>query len=125
MENIADAELIELAPLSVDQINFQFQFWLSITFALITASFVARDHLSKRVRIVLAILYLTTTLLLVSRLVAAGINSTVLTAEIIGRGIEWFPGSTPTHAIFQMRIIIFGVCSSLWFLYSTFNRSHT
>ena len=125
MDEISNADLIELSLLAIDHINFQFQFWLSITFALITACFVARSYLNNLVRIVLGILYLTSTVLIFLRLLSSGVNAVILTNEILDRNIEWSPGATITFAMIQVGIIALGVLASLWFLYSTSKNNGT
>jgi len=125
MESISNAELIDLAFSAADHIYAQFQFWLSITFALIVACFVARDQLGLHVRKALAVLYITATCLIVYRLVASGVNATNLNNEIHERGIVWIPESAPLAGLFQMGVILFGVTAALWFLYSTYEKKDT
>lgn len=53
---------VDLLPLFFDvnqDIDTQFQFWISITFAVLVASFVADERLSRVERRVIAVLYLT------------------------------------------------------------------
>ena len=125
MDAISNAELIELSFIATDHIYAQFQFWLSITFALIAACFIGRDQLSSRVRIVLGILYLVATSLLYIRILSAGANATRLTEEILARGINWTPESALWIGIYQAGVIVFGICTALWFLYSTSKRNGT
>lgn len=125
MDAISNTELIELTLSATDHIYAQFQFWLSITFALIAACFIAREQLGSRVRIALGILYFATTLLIARRLIASGLNATVLTNEIHARDIVWYSEATVWIGVYQMGLIVFGVSAALWFLYSTLNSNGT
>ena len=51
-------EVFELVQNMMAGLDAQFQFWLSITFAVVVASHLARDELSRLLRIALAGLYL-------------------------------------------------------------------
>jgi len=125
MESISNAELIELSFLATDHIYAQFQFWLSITFALIATCFFARDLLSLRIRMVLSTLYLAATSLIYIRLASAGVNATRLTDEILARGINWIPESAPWIGAYQAAVVLLGVCAALWFLNSHSKRNGT
>ncbi len=60
-------ELIGLMQNELAGIDTQFQFWLTITFAVVVASFMARGQLGITVRVVVAALYLLATALLSAR----------------------------------------------------------
>ena len=81
----------DLLPLLLDvnqDIDNQFQFWLSITFAVLVASFVADERLSRFERKVIAALYLcAATILLLRYQVAIGYYGDVL-ALFAANGIE-------------------------------------
>ena len=51
-------EIFELIQNVFAGLDAQFQFWLSVTFAVVMASFLARDELSHLLRVALAALYL-------------------------------------------------------------------
>ena len=57
-------EAIELLALSVDNINQQFELWLTITFAVIVASYIAGHKLSQVFRVWFVTLYLMVSILL-------------------------------------------------------------
>ncbi len=61
MDSIASADLMELVLLQRESFDFQLQFWITATFAVIVASFVAGQKLTVRYRLVLGALYLLTT----------------------------------------------------------------
>ena len=125
MEALTNGELIELAFVASGHISTQFQFWLSVTFALIVACFVAQDQLGFRVRIALAILYLTATFLIFYRMAASGLNGTRLSNEIEQRGIEWTPLAANWLGFIKLFLVIFDVSAAIWFLYSTYKRNDT
>lgn len=50
-------QLIELIQNSYAAVDLQFQYWLTITFSAVVASFLARNHLGTGLRLALAALY--------------------------------------------------------------------
>jgi hypothetical protein len=68
---MTEAELLQLF-LDVNQdIDTQFQFWISITFAVLVASFVADERLSRMERLVVTALYLCAAMILLQRYLSA------------------------------------------------------
>lgn len=68
---MSEAELLQLF-LNVNQdIDTQFQFWISITFAVLVASFVADERLSRFERVVVTVLYLCAATILLQRYLSA------------------------------------------------------
>ncbi|MGE0158789.1 MAG: hypothetical protein AB7T31_05205 [Gemmatimonadales bacterium] len=66
-----EADLLQIF-LDVNQdIDTQFQFWISITFAVLVASFVADERLSRAERVVVTSLYLCAAMILLQRYVSA------------------------------------------------------
>ena len=68
MDQFSPAELAELFFIRESAIDDQFQFWISITFAVIVANFVGSKRLSPRARVVIALLYTLAVVVLVSRM---------------------------------------------------------
>lgn len=60
----------ELTQNAMAGIDSQFQFWLTITFGIVVASFLGRDELTRLIRVVLAVLYLLTVALIVTKTMA-------------------------------------------------------
>ena len=61
MEHIASSDLIDLLLLQREAIDVQFQFWISVTFALVVACFVAGSKIQPGYRLLLGGLYLMAT----------------------------------------------------------------
>jgi hypothetical protein len=55
--HLSEADLLSLYLAVMQDIDTQFQFWLSITFAVLVASFVADERLNRLERVVIAIFY--------------------------------------------------------------------
>ena len=106
-------EAIELLALSVDNINQQFELWVTITFAVIVASYIAGHKLSRVFRIWFVTLYLMVSTLLFLMLASSGFTIQTLIAEsptplgfdtsdslsvviIILRVLVWLVGSAVT-----------------------------
>ena len=68
---MSEADLLQIF-LDVNQdIDTQFQFWISITFAVLVASFVADERLSRVERLVVTALYLCAATILLQRYMSA------------------------------------------------------
>jgi hypothetical protein len=67
MQQPSIAEIRELILMSEASIDYQIQFWLTVTFATIVASFAARRLLTKKLRALITALYLTATFVFASR----------------------------------------------------------
>ena len=68
---MSEFESNELILSISSNINDQFQFWMAATFAVVIVSYTAGDHLAIWARLVIAILYAATVVLLYLRLFAA------------------------------------------------------
>jgi hypothetical protein len=58
LESIDTATLLELSFMLESSIDVQFQAWMALSFAVIVASYSAKDQLATRVRFVIAATYL-------------------------------------------------------------------
>ena len=88
MDAISTAELLEIAMLLRDDLEDQFQFWLSITFAVIVASFIAGDRLRFSWRTIVGTLYLLATVLFAVRLSESAQNLMLYLTPALERGAE-------------------------------------
>jgi hypothetical protein len=68
MMNEQVREPIEFLQENLAAIDSQFEFWLTITFAVVVASFLARDQLSRALRVSVATLYLLAVVMLALRM---------------------------------------------------------
>ena len=123
MDQISNAELIELQFSSLTLLATEFQYWMSVTFAVVVAAFVAGERLSKLVRVWVAVLYLC-----VSVLFAARYNSTLSVASELGRefALRGLPAAEGPLLIAGLRTVVFvlGTATVLWVLFwSSFSRS--
>ena len=117
MDAISTAELLEIAMLLRDDLEDQFQFWLSITFAVIVASFIAGDRLRYSWRTIVGALYLLATVLFAVRLSESAQNLMLYLTPALERGAEW---SNSGDVVFLLRaaVMLVGTCATIWFLYA-------
>jgi hypothetical protein len=64
---VTEADLIQALVAVQADLDAQFQFWISITFAVLVASFIGGSRLTGRIRLLIVLLYLGTTFILVLR----------------------------------------------------------
>ncbi len=115
MDNPTTAELLELILLSESSIDAQSQFWLTVTFATIVASFSARNILSNKLRALVSLLYLTATVVFASRWYYDAADILIYQAMLFELGYE--NGSPTVTAISRVVLWLLGVASTLYFIY--------
>ena len=80
-QSLSTEEAIELLALSIENINQQFELWLTITFAVIVASYIAGHKLSRVFRLWFVTLYLMVSILLFLMLASSGLTIQTLIAN--------------------------------------------
>ena len=70
-EELTNEELIQLYDVVTGSVNAQFELWLTITFAVIIASYIAGHRLAKSLQYLIAILYTAVSALLFLMLLGA------------------------------------------------------
>lgn len=67
MDSVTTGEILELMLIHEQFIDEQLEFWLTVSFATIVASFAGRDYMTKANRNIVIVLYLIATVVFVSR----------------------------------------------------------
>lgn len=117
MESLNSAELIELVLLANESLDAQFEYWLSVSIAGIVATFIGGEHLHRKMRVVLVILYLLSSMLFLMKYLSVA-------GWILSLGELQFEVAEPvlntplSPYIFVTRSILFsgGVMATVWFI---------
>lgn len=132
MDTISTSELIELAYIERDYFALQFEYWLAITFATITAAYIAGDKLSTWVRRCLLFLYLLSTIFFWSLYGLASDTYLLYKTEIEARGFDILASPEEATFVGVLRVILWmaGTIIASWFLLrgglsSARDREHT
>lgn len=113
-EQLTNEELIQLYDAVFSNINTQFELWVTITFAVIIASYIAGHRLERSLQYIVAILYTSVSLLLVLMLISA-VN---FAGEFNAFGIAAVQDTmTLTIVVLRMGIWIFGTVATLVFIF--------
>ncbi len=121
MESIDSADLLELVLLHREALSSQTQFWLTSSFAVIVASFVAGPRLTGRYRIFIGLLYLLVTVYVFGGLVIVSRELVPIFEELQSRGIS---AQIPIIAASsRVLLLLFGTFLTLVFLYQDQKRS--
>lgn len=116
MDQYSAFELTELFYNRGSAIDTQFQYWMTFTFAVIVARFVAGSRLSSRLRAVAAILYAIATLVVLSRWYYAGIDAGAYAEKLRELGISI---SVPWITVFSRgTLMVLGSSAAVFFLLS-------
>ena len=114
MDSSSPAELAELWAIYNSAIEAQFEFWLTVTFAVVVAGFVAGKRLSRKRRIVVAILYLLATGVLASRWYYYAADSLIFRDALLEVGVTL---SIPwVTIIFRVSLVALGSLAAIAFL---------
>ncbi len=120
MEQLSPAELLEFILLHESVIDSQLQFWMTATFAIVVASFAARDVLTHRMRLIVSGLYLVATFVFASRWLYQALNILVYATALSDVGITMpVPWATIVGRIVLMS---FGTLMTLYFVIVSSNR---
>ncbi len=114
MESISNYELIQLFQNCLTFIDSQFQYWLSASFAVVVAGFLAKDVLNRNARVWVSILYLVASSLFAVKYYMALQQSLFIGDELAIRGIAW-PSSVAGAVSVRASLFILGLLSTLWF----------
>ena len=87
-EELTNEELIQLYEAVTSSVNAQFEMWLTITFAVIIASYIAGHRLAKSLQYIIATLYAAVSVLLYLMLLGAVRFSAQFDALAIGTSTE-------------------------------------
>ncbi len=120
MEQPSIAELLELIMQAESSIDTQFQFWLTITFATIVASFMSKDLLTVMMRTLVVSLYLVATFVLASHWYYDAMDIGIYSEMLAAQGyINAFPIAT---GFSRVLLILLGTCATLFFVYASADR---
>jgi hypothetical protein len=110
------SETLEIVMLLREEAQRSFEYWLTISFAFIAATFIGRELLRPKVALVFGALYLLTVSLLIARYVVSGTSADRYLTLAIEQGAEPFVDST---IVTYLRLLVFivGTSCTLWFLY--------
>jgi hypothetical protein len=120
VDSIATADLIELVFIQREAIDLQLQFWLTATFALVAASYIAGHNLGGVYRILIGVLYLITTAMLMTRWDHLGDEIFVMYEELASRGAPIDPPII--SASIRVLLILFGTGVAITFLMRDHSR---
>lgn len=124
MELISNAELVEIFLLSQENADAQFQYWLSVSFAVIVASSVAGERLNSKVRIWLTTLYLLAASIFIIKFLGAQSAIGMYYQEMSLRGLSNTNNVLPAFSTsimiwFRRVLLVAGTITSIWFLYNS------
>ena len=115
MESISNYELIQLIQNALALVESAFQYWLSVSIAVVIASFIAKNILSRKIRIWISILYILASALFATRYFLMRNQLVLLVTEVLDRGVQW-PTAISGSTSIRISIFVLGLLSALWFL---------
>lgn len=120
METVTTSELLELILASEQFIDAQIEFWLTVTFATIVASFAGDRLLTWPNRVIVSILYLLATVLFMSRWYYEFLDLEVYFALLMDRGVNPDEPVVTIHA--RIVLVLAGTLATLYFVNTRIER---
>jgi hypothetical protein len=117
VDSLSTAELLELMMILREHIGTQFQYWLSITFAILVARYIAGERFLISWRIFTAVLYGLATAVFSISIYVGALNFRNYLGELGTRGDLWTGQSSILIGI-RMTLIMVGTIGTLWFLFA-------
>lgn len=117
MNDVSVAELIGLLQNESASIDMQFQLWITITSAVVIASFAARHHLSLQLKVFVAVMYALASATIALRYANDASQFVFLNNELIARGVSY-----PNYADLRFLrglVYFFGTLATLVFVIRT------
>jgi hypothetical protein len=114
MDQYSNAELTEFIFLAYSSADTQFQYWITITFAVVVAGFVAGKRLAVSLRILIAVLYL-----LASAILAVRFQNSMITANTIRAMLleaDAYIVTTTYLAPLRIGLFLLGSAAAVFFL---------
>jgi hypothetical protein len=102
---MSEAEIRELLLMHVDQLDSAFEFWLTASFAVVIAIHMTRQALSHNIRILICMLYLSTSLVAILLTIGDVSQIVVFTQEIDPGGS--LPGAISNFAALILRFVVY------------------
>ena len=118
MDSLSTAEILDLMMILREHIGTQFQYWLSITFALLVARYIAGERFLMSWRIFAAVLYVLATAVFIISIYVGALNFRIFLGELETRGDLWTGQSSILVGI-RMTLFMLGTIGTLWFLFVT------
>ena len=115
MNETTVAELIELLQNESASIDMQFQLWMTITSAVVIASFAARHHLSFWMRAFVAVMYTLASATIALRYANDASQWVFLKNELANRGVE-YPAFVDLRMLRGL-VYSFGTVATLVFMF--------
>ncbi len=109
-------DYMEIAMMLREEAQRHFEYWLTISFAFVAASFFGRGILKPNLSIPLAGIYLLTVALLVARYAECGMAANRYLDLAVQQGAEPL-GSLTVVAFLRMSVFVLGTLLSFFFLY--------
>lgn len=116
MDQLTLAEIYELGHLAAVRMDTQFQYWLSVTFAVVVAAFVAGDRLNEPLRYLAAILYLLAAFVLISQFRYEGVTAFIFGQAMSESGLDMLPAVGYPVVVARFVLFALGTLAALYFL---------
>jgi len=121
-ESLSQAEIYQILFSALSTVDSILQIWLTITFAVLVAAFLAGKHVNQSIYSLISALYGLASIVLTTRFVSAALLMFNFQHLLIASGYKPWPVPTPIGVIIGAgtALMMFGgTIGTIWFLRST------
>lgn len=123
MDEFTAFELSQLYLQTISMAESEFWYWTSITFAVVVAAYVAGQRLGRKIRYVMATLYLLATVHLCFKLAGLIFSADNMSSVLVESGVLTLPSFGPLTFVSRVLVLAVGTLATVYFLLSTGRRT--
>ena len=120
MDSVTTGEILGLILIHEQFIDDQLEFWLTVSFATIVASFAGREYMTKGNRNIVCVLYILATVVFISRWLYEGADLLTYVDVLAERGVTIQPPFLTVFARFAL--VGLGTLATLYFVFTNTKR---
>ena len=109
-------ELIELVQNEIAGLDSQFEFWITVTFAVVVASYLARGELPMTVRISITLVYSLAVSLFFSRMSTHAFAARQILSALTEAGVDYPSLVDPVFRNLRAAVVILGSAGAVVFI---------
>ncbi len=115
MNDFSSAELVEIIFLSRSAMDVQLQYWISVTFAVVVAAFVAGERLAPMLRYFVATLYVLASVALTTTYYTS-VTTIRQARELLGESAAILPAIPHISGVSRLLLFVLGSAAAIYFL---------
>ena len=118
---MTEYQLNELLLLSTDSYGGVLEFWISVSFAVVVASFLTSDRLNRKVIRLMTFLYILSSMFLASLYISTAVRTNHYYQQLVSAGFDTSHFDHPVNFLTLSLILLLfigGTCGTVYYMYT-------